>query len=84
MTLGKIEFGILIFPSLATTEATLARDISKHLTNPKNRGQRQGRQGASERGGGLGGAPPRRATSADRHGAQRQLASQNQAASRER
>jgi hypothetical protein len=36
MTLGKIEFGILIFPSLAATGATLARDISKHLTNPKN------------------------------------------------
>jgi hypothetical protein len=36
MTLGKIEFGILIFPSLAATGATLARDISKHLTNPKH------------------------------------------------
>src|ERR1700732_1450762 len=41
------------------------------------------RQDASEGGGGLGDGPPRRATSADRHGAQRQLASQIQAASRE-
>jgi hypothetical protein len=36
MTLGKIEFGILIFSSLAATGASLAGDISKHLTNPKN------------------------------------------------
>jgi hypothetical protein len=83
MTLGKIEFGILIFPSLATTEATLARDISKHLTNPKNRGQRQGRQGASETG-----RRPRWCSTTLGHkrrsSAQRQLASQNQAASRER
>ena len=35
MTPGKI-FGILIFSSLAATGATLAGDISKHLTNPKN------------------------------------------------
>jgi hypothetical protein len=37
----------------------------------------------SEGGGGLGGGPPRLARSADRHGPQHQLASQNQAASRE-
>jgi hypothetical protein len=35
MTLGK-NFGILIFTSLAATRATLAGDISKHLTNSKN------------------------------------------------
>ena len=35
MTLGKIS-GILIFSSLAATGATLAGDISKHLTNSKN------------------------------------------------
>ena len=34
MTLGKI-FGILIFLSLVATGATLAEDISKNLTNPK-------------------------------------------------
>jgi hypothetical protein len=34
MTLGKY-FGILIFSSLAATGATLAGDISKHLTNSK-------------------------------------------------
>jgi hypothetical protein len=35
MTLGK-NFGILIFTSLAATGATLAGDISKHLTNSKD------------------------------------------------
>jgi hypothetical protein len=35
MTLGK-NFGILICSSLAATGATLAGDISKHLTNSKN------------------------------------------------
>jgi hypothetical protein len=35
MTLGKI-FGIFIFLSLVATGATLAEDISKNLTNPKN------------------------------------------------
>ena len=35
MTLGKI-FGILIFSSLVATGATLAEDISKNLTNPRN------------------------------------------------
>jgi hypothetical protein len=35
MKLGKY-FGILIFSSLAATGATLAGDISKHLTNSNN------------------------------------------------
>jgi hypothetical protein len=35
MTLGK-NFGIFIFSSLAASGATLAGDISKHLTNSKN------------------------------------------------
>ena len=88
MTLGK-NFGVLFFSSLAASGATLAGDISKHLTNSKNlanskqvanvKGDKMPPKGAA----GLGDGPPRRATSADRHGAQRQLASQIQAASRE-
>ena len=86
MTLGKV-FGILIFSSLVATGATLAGDISKNLAKSKNLAnskQVANVEGdkASEGGVGLSGGPPRRVRSADRHGAQRQLASQNQAASR--
>ena len=88
MTIGKI-FGILIFSSLAATGATLAGGISKNLANSRNLANAKqvanvkGDKVPPKGGGGLGGGPPRRATSADRHGAQRQLPSQNQAASRE-
>ncbi len=47
MTLGKI-FGILIFSSLFATGATLAGDISKNLTNPKNLAN--SKQGANVKG----------------------------------
>ena len=90
MTLDKI-FGILVFSSLAATGATLAGGISKSLANSKNLAN--AKQVANVKGDKV---PPKQeaasvavhqvwpqglATRADRHGAQRQLASQNQAAS---
>ena len=80
MTLGK-NFGVLFFSSLAATGATLAGDIS--LANSKQVANVKGDKMPPKGAAGLGDGPPRRATSADRHGAQRQLASQIQAASRE-
>ena len=82
MTLGKV-FGILIFSSLAATGATLAGGISKNLANSKQVANVKGDKVPPKEGGGLGGGPPRLARSSDRRGPQRQLASQNQAASRE-
>ena len=88
MTLGKI-FGILMFSSLVAIGATLAEDISKNLTNPKNLANSEqvanvkGDKVPPKRAAASVVVHPRRARSADRHGAQRQLASQNQAASRE-
>jgi hypothetical protein len=76
MTLGKI-FGILILSSLAATGSTSAGDISKNLAKSKNLTNSQ--QMAKVKGDKV---PPKGA-GANRHGAQRQLASQNQAASRE-
>ena len=93
MAPGKI-FGILIFSSLAATGATLAGSISKNLANSNNLATSKNLASAKQvanvkadkvplKGGGLGGGPPRLGRGSDRHGAQRQLASQNQAASRE-